>query len=150
MIASIIVTNYNYKKYLARCLRSCLGQVIEDEYEVILIDDNSNDGSDKIANEFIKIQNFKYIKNKRNLGVAASANLGIKNAKGKYFVRVDADDFVSKFFLKNLIFFFTIKKNILGVACDYTYIDKYEKKIKHISAKSEPISCGILYDRKKL
>ena len=43
MIASIIITNYNYEKYLGRCIRSCLNQIIPHPYEVILVDDNSSD-----------------------------------------------------------------------------------------------------------
>ncbi len=58
MIASIIITNYNYEKYLARCLRSCLAQTVKEDYEVILVDDKSNDKSNKIANEFLGIKNF--------------------------------------------------------------------------------------------
>ena len=85
MIASI-VTNYNYEKYLARCLRSCLSQTIKEDYEVILVDDKSKDKSNKIANEFLGIKNFKYIRNKKNIGVAASANAAIRKAKGKYFL----------------------------------------------------------------
>ena len=61
MIASIIVTNFNYGKFLSRCLRSCLGQNIAEEYEVILIDDNSKDKSEKIAKEFQLIKNFKFL-----------------------------------------------------------------------------------------
>ena len=149
MIASIIVTNYNYSKFLRRCLRSCLGQTYGENFEVILIDDNSTDNSLKIAEEFKKLNNFKIIKNKKNIGVSRSANKAIKNSKGKYFVRVDADDFISKHTLEQLIFFIEQRKEIFGVACDYTLIDKFEKKLKRISAKEKPISCGILYNKNK-
>lgn len=149
MIASIIVTNYNYSKFLRRCLRSCLNQTINEDYEVILIDDNSKDESLKIASEFSKLKNFHIITNKKNIGVARSANKAIKKSKGKYFVRVDADDFVSKFFLYHLVFFIKHRPDIFGVSCNYTLIDKSEKKLKMISAKDNPISCGILYNKKK-
>ena len=110
MIASIIITNYNYEKYLARCLRSCLSQTIKEDYEVILVDDKSKDKSNKIANEFLGIKNFKFIKNKKNIGVAASANAAIRKAKGKYFLRVDSDDFISKHTLQYLFFLWNIVK----------------------------------------
>ena len=55
MIASIVITNYNYGKYLGRCIRSCLNQIFSEPYEVILVDDNSKDDSIKIANEFKKL-----------------------------------------------------------------------------------------------
>ncbi len=149
MIVSIIVTNYNYDRYLARCLRSCLGQTLKEDYEVILVDDKSKDKSKKIAKEFQRMKNFKFIKNKKNIGVAASANIGIRKAKGKYFLRVDSDDFISKHTLQYLLFFMEYRKDLLGVACDYTLINKQEKKIKRIDSKENPISCGILYNKKK-
>ena len=65
MIASIIITNYNYEKYLGRCIRSCLNQIIPHPYEVILVDDNSSDSSIKIAEEFKNFNNFKILKNKK-------------------------------------------------------------------------------------
>ena len=148
MLASIIVTNYNYSKFLRRCLRSCLNQKTRYTYEVILIDDNSKDGSAKIAKEFENIKNFKFIKNKKNLGIAMSANKAIKKSKGKFFLRVDADDFISNFTIDQLLFFLIQSKGLLGVACDYSLIDKKEKKIKNINAKQNPISCGILYNKK--
>ena len=68
MLVSIIITNYNYGKYLHRCIRSCLNQTLPvSQFEVILVDDFSNDDSDKIANEYKTLPNFKVIKNKKNL-----------------------------------------------------------------------------------
>ena len=104
--ASIIITNYNYSKYLARCLRSCFNQSLNRNlYEVILVDDNSSDNSVKVANKFKKEKNFYIIKNKKNLGVAGSANQGILKSNAEFVVRVDADDFVSNDFLRFLIFY---------------------------------------------
>ena len=50
-----------------------------------------------ILNEFKT--NIKIIKNKKNIGVAASVNKAIKASKGEYFVRVDSDDYISSYFL---------------------------------------------------
>ena len=103
MKVSIIVTNYNYGKYISKCLDSLLNQNFSKQnYEVILIDDYSKDNSLKIANKFLFFKNFKILKNSKNLGVAASYNKGIKHAKGNFFVRVDSDDYVSKNFIKEL------------------------------------------------
>jgi CMP-N-acetylneuraminic acid synthetase len=150
MIATIVITNYNYDKYIGRCIRSCLNQSISQLYEVILIDDNSKDNSIRVAEEFKNFKNFKIIKNKKNIGVAAAANIGFKKAKGKYVVRIDSDDYVSKNFLYFLIYYLKENPKILGVACDYTLINDNEKAIKRVSAISEPIACGILYNKSKL
>ena len=150
MIASIVITNYNYGKYLGRCIRSCLNQIFTEPYEVILVDDNSKDNSIKIANEFKNFHNFKIIKNKKNVGVAESANIGFRKCKGKYIVRIDSDDYVSRHFLSFLTFYLRTNPNKFGVACDYAYINKEEKIIKRMSCKDVPIACGILYNKSKL
>ena len=150
MIASIIITSYNYEKFLGRCIRSCLNQSINEPYEVIVVDDNSKDKSIKVASEFQHFKNFKILRNKKNVGVAETSNRGFKIAKGKYIVRIDADDYVSKNFLSFLTYYMKENSKKMGVACDYTYIDKKEKILKKISSKEKPIACGILYDKKKL
>lgn len=151
MKISIIITNYNYGKFISTCLKSCFNQSFsKKDYEVILVDDCSNDHSKKKIKKFEHKKNFKFIENKKNLGVARSANIGIKNSNGKYFVRVDADDYVDKNFLK-LLFKFIIKKpKILGVSSDYCYFKNNRKIIKRFSYKLWPISCGVMYNRKML
>ncbi len=151
MLVSIIITNYNYSKYLHRSIRSCLKQTInDDDLEVILVDDNSSDKSLGIAKDYEKLPNFKVISTKKNMGVAYCSNLGLKNSKGKFVVRVDSDDYVTKEFANFLSYYLIENPSILGVACDYYHVDDNEKKINHLSAKTNPVSCGIMYNKKKL
>lgn len=143
---SIIITNYNYSKYLDRCIRSCLNQQLV-SHEVIVIDDNSSDNVDDVVKPYLN--EIVYIKNENNLGVSESSNIGINVSKGRFFIRVDADDYINDmtcFFLKKMI---TENKDALGVACDYWYVDKHENKIERVYAEEKPISCGVLY-RKEL
>ena len=114
MLASIIITNYNYGKYLGECLRSCLYQSLENSlYEVIVIDDFSSDNSSKVIEEYVgPHKNLRVINNKKNYGVAKSSNIGFKNAKGKYVIRIDADDFIREL-LKTLVYFLERITNIL-------------------------------------
>ena len=130
IIYSIIVTNYNYGQFIDRCLRSCLNQSLNKErYEIIVVDDKSTDNSvERLQDYKDGYPNLKIIYNKKNLGVAASANRGIKLSKGKYFVRVDADDFISSEFLVILGQYINNDKSILGVACDYYLLDHKKKK----------------------
>ena len=129
MLVSIIITNYNYCKYLKYCLDSCFNQSFsKKKYEVILVDDHSTDESKNIAESYCKKNNFKLIINKKNLGVAASSNIGIKNSKGKFFVRVDSDDYVNKNFIKYLYGCLKKRSNILGVTSDYYYFNNNGKK----------------------
>ena len=129
MLVSIIVTNFNYGRYLKQCLDSCFNQTFsKKKYEVILIDDNSTDGSQKIAQKYVKKKNFHFIKNKKNIGVAASSNIGVINSKGSFFVRVDSDDYINKNFVKFLYKYIQRKKRSLGVTSDYYYFSSKEKK----------------------
>ena len=70
-------------------------------------------------------------------------------SKGKYFVRVDADDFISSYLINILSYFLEENPSFLGVACDYYYVDKFENKTKKIQSEKFPIACGIMYNKKK-
>ena len=68
MLVSIIITNYNYGKYLHRCIRSCLNQSLPiNEFEVIVVDDLSKDNSQNVVEEYKSLPNFKYIRNNKKL-----------------------------------------------------------------------------------
>ena len=91
---SLVITNYNRAEFLARSIRSCLLQLIlHQKIEVLIVDDGSTDGSKAVLNEFIDEVNI--ISLEKNQGVAAASNVGLKHAKGKYWMRVDADDYLS-------------------------------------------------------
>ena len=151
MKASIIITNYNYSKYIARCLRSCFNQSLnKKDYEIIFVDDNSTDNSLEVASQFLHEKNFKIIKNKKNLGVSGSANQGIIASKAEYVVRVDSDDYVSNEFLRFLIFYLDDNKSAFCVSCDYSYIDNDGKNYKRLKYDEKPISCGVMYRKDKI
>jgi len=139
---SIIVTNYNYGSYIQRCLRSVLNQK-NVNHEVIVVDDRSTDAS----LEAIKVfePDVKVISTPQNSGVAAAANLGIKNARGQFIIRVDADDYVSSdmcYFMKTYL---ESNHDAFCVSCDYSLVDDHENTIARKYAELEPVSCGIMY-----
>ncbi len=152
MLASIIITNYNYGKYIGDCIRSCLNQTLDKSlYEIIIIDDCSSDNSIQIINEYLgHYSNLKLIKNNKNLGVAGSSNKAIKQAKGKYVIRLDSDDFINTETLRILTYFLEENSQYFSVACDYYLVDQSGMKINKISARENPISCGVMYNLKKL
>ena len=146
MRASIIVTSHNYGEYIERCLRSCLSQSLPaSEYEVLVVDDASTDGTLEIIEKFKALPSFRVIVNPENVGVAAAANIGIRAALGQYVVRVDADDFVNSHFLLFLATYLAENHDAFGVACDYLLVDEAGEKQERRHAESDPISCGILY-----
>ncbi len=148
MLVSIIITNHNYSKFIHRCIRSCIFQNFPSEnYEVIFVDDASKDDSIQQAQKFLNFENFKLIVNKKNLGVAKSSNIGFKASKGKYVVRVDADDYINKEFVRVLYQTLVLNPKNLGAACDYFLVSEKEQKISHVSSLIKPISCGIMYNK---
>lgn len=76
---------YNVDQYIGKCLDSCLKQDIsKDEYEIIVVDDESPDKSSSIVEEYMKNNmNIKLIYRK-NGGLSAARNTGLKEAKGEY------------------------------------------------------------------
>ncbi|MBX3048307.1 MAG: glycosyltransferase family 2 protein [Anaerolineales bacterium] len=146
MKATIIVTSYNYGAYIDRCLRSCLTQNFpNNDYEVIVVDDASTDNTVKILAKFKKHKNFRYFVNEENKGVAESANVGIREAMGQYFVRVDADDYINEDLLLFQTRYLAENHEAFCVSCDYVMVDEFGNKLERKYAETDPVSCGIMY-----
>lgn len=94
-MVSIIVPVYNVEEYIKKCLDSLIHQTFED-IEILLIDDGSKDKSGAICDEYA--QNDKRIRviHKKNQGVSAARNAGIKEAKGEWILFVDSDDWINE------------------------------------------------------
>jgi glycosyltransferase involved in cell wall biosynthesis len=91
MDISIVITTYNYSLYIEECINSCLSQRQSSlKYEVIVVDDGSTDNTQFILRH---IEN-KLLRKFRigNSGIEKAANFGFRKARGRYIVRVDADD----------------------------------------------------------
>jgi len=95
-ILSIIVPIYNVEKYLEKCLSSLIDKTVLDKYEVILIDDCSEDKSKAIAISFVQNhpEIFKLIQQSNNEGPSVARNIGLKLAIGDYVTFVDSDDWL--------------------------------------------------------
>ncbi len=146
---SIIVPVYNNSKFLARCLRSLLSQNFEfNSYEIILINDGSNDNTAEILDIFK--EDLVIINNNKNLGLPASLNKGIKKSKFQYILRVDSDDYVNSNFLNQLSIFYEMNSQYDSVACDYLLVKNNGDIIRRCNSLKEPIGCGILFRKKHL
>ena len=88
---SVIVPIYNAEKYLEETIASLLNQTLK-EIEIILVNDGSTDNSLKICKKMEKMDERIVVINKANGGLADSRNTGMKIAKGKYIMFLDADD----------------------------------------------------------
>lgn len=88
---SIIIPIYNVERYIARCLESVLNQSY-DNFEVILINDGSDDNSYEICKKYMENDNRITLISQDNKGVSSARNLGLQSATGKYVLFLDGDD----------------------------------------------------------
>lgn len=98
---SVVIPIYNVKDYLKECVDSVLFQTVK-PYEIILVDDGSTDGSEKICDDYSKEELIKVI-HKQNKGVSSARNTGIKESNGDYICFVDGDDYIEKTSIENYI-----------------------------------------------
>ena len=148
MLISVIIPVLNQEKFIGRCIRSILQQTLDRKfYEVLVINDGSTDKTQYALELFGKEINV--INNKKNIGLPASVNKGIKKSKGKYIIRLDSDDYVNENFLNILLVY--INSNLTdAVGCDYLIVDDKENVIKRENCQKKPIACGILFHKKHL
>ena len=99
---SIIVPIFNAKKYIDECLQSIRNQSFR-EFEVILVDDGSSDGSGAICDAFADLDNRFHCVHQKNEGVSSARNVGISMSVGEYLCFVDADDVLVSDGLSSLI-----------------------------------------------
>ncbi len=93
-MVTIIIPIYNQIEYLRRCIDSVISQTYTD-LEIILIDDGSSDGSDKICDEYNKIDDRFKVIHKENGGLSSARNIGLDICNGEYITFLDSDDYLS-------------------------------------------------------
>jgi glycosyltransferase involved in cell wall biosynthesis len=152
-LISIIVINFNREKYLERCLRSCSDQIIFNKnFEVIFVDDGSNDNSWKIAKKFIST--IKIFRLKKNMGIPFASNFALRKSQGKFVIRVDSDDFLNKHALDIMSEILIHNDNYAFVCCDHYKVDEIgykEEKIKLNNLnKIKNHGAGIMFRKKTL
>ena len=89
---SIIIPVYNVENYLEECVTSVLAQDFQD-YEIILVDDGSTDGSGRICDKLQRFDSRIHVFHQQNQGLSGARNRGLDLAKGQYVLFLDSDDF---------------------------------------------------------
>ena len=93
MHISVIIPVYNTREWLPRCLESVASQSVpEEDYEIIIVNDGSTDGSEAIASEFAAGRPNCRVLSQPNAGLSAARNAGLAAAGGDYIWFVDSDD----------------------------------------------------------
>ena len=102
-MVSVVVPVYNVEPYLAECVESIYAQTFRD-YELLLIDDASTDGSGRLADELAaKDVRARVIHLVKNGGLGPARNRGVRESIGKYIAFVDSDDWVKRDYLSDLV-----------------------------------------------
>lgn len=115
---SIIVPVYNGEKYIGKTVDSILNQTFED-FELILINDGSTDGTRKILEECREEDKRLKVIHQENSGPGAARNVGIREARGEYIGFVDGDDYIDKEMYEKLLNV-VVNNKVEMVMCGYT------------------------------
>ena len=134
---SIIIPVYNAQQYLRRCVESILGQEYTD-FELLLIDDGSRDGSAAICDEYGAKDARVRVIHKENEGVSAARNLAIDNASGTWLQFVDSDDWITPDATKLLV------RIAEEEECDLVISDFYRVAGERVSQKGDIEEDGVL------
>lgn len=145
MKVSIVITNYNYGRYLGRAIQSAQSQKhMEGDCEIIVVDDGSTDNSMKVLDAYR--EGVKVVRHEANRGLPAAINSGIRASRGMYVIRLDADDWLNRYTSFFLSFFMDLNKDIGFVWPDYYLMDQDERVVGRMS---EPQGAGVMF-RKRL
>lgn len=115
-LISVIITNYNYEKFIGEAIESVLNQTYEN-IELIVIDDGSTDGSRDVIKKYEKDYPDIRILLQENKGVVPTRNRGLKEARGEFLIFIDADDTIPSDFIVQM-YNTSQEKNADVVCCD--------------------------------
>ena len=119
MKISTIVPVYNTEKYVGRCIDSIISQTYPD-WELILVDDGSTDGSLNIIESYAKKDPRINVIHQKNEGPGMARNSGIVQATGEYIVFIDSDDVIRPDYFEKLS-----KETAAVVFIDIDQVDEY-------------------------
>ena len=134
---SIIIPVYNASALIKRCLDSILAQKGDYTFEVLLVDDGSKDNSVEIIESY-EDERFKVFK-QQNAGPSKARNKGIKEAQGRYFTFIDADDYWEDTFFEKTISFLEAYQECVAVTVGQ----------KHLTVSGEQIIPSCINDYSK-
>jgi len=129
-LVTIYITNYNYGRYLKKSIESIFEQTFKD-FELLIIDDGSNDDSKRIIKEYDDRYNVFSVF-QQNKGLNASNNVALKLARGKYIIRLDADDYFAPQALEIMVSDLERNPEHALVFPDYYLVNEEEEVIQQV------------------
>ena len=144
-LVTIYIANHNYGKYLKSSIESVLAQTYK-AFELIIVDDGSTDNSNEILKEYSKNEKVEVIR-QTNQGLVKTNNIVLNRAKGKYIIRLDADDYFDPMAIEILVNKIDADEDTCLVYPDYYLIDENDQVLgserrldinKEVSVYDEP------------
>ena len=132
---SIIIPAYNCESTIGRCLDNIIDERYSDKYEIIIINDGSQDKTQQICENYKNKYSNIILTNKKNGGVSSARNTGLDIAVGKYIIFIDSDDYTEK----SIIDYIFSRYNQIDDLVLFDY-DLVNKNGKHIGSKIEYLS----------
>lgn len=148
---SVVMSTYNEEvSQLRESIESILNQTHKEFEFIIIVDNPKNDEIIRVLEEYSNKDNrIKIIKNEENIGLAASLNKGMKEAKGKYIARMDADDIALPNRFEKEYIFLEENSDIDIVSSNVIFIDNNDKVIggpKYLPKNDEEIKKILKYN----
>jgi glycosyltransferase involved in cell wall biosynthesis len=124
---SVAVSCYNFEKYIEECITSILNQKTNFDFEIVIRDDFSNDGSVEIiknlAEKYSGIRNIRLILDKNNLGPNRSIQNILENCYGEYIALIDGDDLlIDEFKLQRQVDFLDENPSFVMHSTSFKYL----------------------------
>lgn len=127
-LVSVIMPAYNAEEFIEEAISSVQAQEVSD-WELIVIDDGSQDGTQKIVEQFMqKDSRIRLIVNEANMGVGKSRNRGLDMCRGEYVALLDSDDYWKPQMLTKMIACAQCT-NADIIYCSYAIVDEKGKKL---------------------
>jgi GT2 family glycosyltransferase len=152
MKLSVIIINYNTPEMTEKTIRAFNSHMAGFDYEIILIDNASNN---KLTAEIINDLNLAYLENQKNIGFAPAVNQGLVIAKGEYVLLLNSDVIIKDESIREMITFMDTKQNVavLGPKMSYPngkvqasagWFPTIRKEIWRFSMLNKVLPCGTL------
>ena len=90
-LVSVIMPSWNTGKFIVESIQSVINQTYSN-WELIIVDDCSNDNTDSVVKQFLSDSRIKYFKNEHNSGAAVTRNKALREANGEWIAFLDSDD----------------------------------------------------------
>lgn len=143
-LISVIVPVYNVSEYLEECCRAIISQTYSN-LEIILVDDGSTDGSDKICDYYEKLDDRIKVIHKPNGGLSSARNSGLEIASGSYISFIDSDDYPRQEMMEKLVSCFD-SYDLDVVCCNYSSTKTPNKLDGRISVLGKNKAISYLLD----